>query len=267
MATAHSSAQVSTSRRTDPRVKVLYVLWIFAIVSFVSDPRVLSVVLLLTVGTVLAARLSLWELVKSARFGFLVALASFLLWVLFLRERGPALLHLHRFCITAAGLANGWSVAARIAAILLSCLVVFRTTRTRELMTALYRLRLSVPFAMVVGIVLRLIPQLRAEHATIVEAQRSRGVEFNTGGLLSRMRKHTAYLVPLVLRALKITSDLSLAMEARGFDPYAPRTFSQDLQFDLTDHLLTGLMGVLLVIAVAARIRGFGAMPTAWLPS
>jgi energy-coupling factor transport system permease protein len=267
MATAYSSTPVSTSRHTDPRVKVLYVLWIFVIVSFVADPRILSVVLLVTVGAVFAARLSLWELVKSARFGFFVALASFLLWVLFLRERGPALLHLGWFCVTAAGLANGWSVAARIAAILLSCLLVFRTTSTRALMTALYRLRVSVPFAMVVGIVLRLIPQLRAEHATIVEAQRSRGVQFNTGGLLSRMRKHTAYLVPLVLRALKITSDLSLAMEARAFDPYAPRTFSQNLQFDAIDYLLMGLMGILLVVAGAARIYGFGAMPTAWLPS
>jgi energy-coupling factor transport system permease protein len=267
MATAYSSAQVSTNHRTDPRVKVLYVLWIFAMVSFIADPRILSAVLLVTIGSVFTARLSLWELMKSARFGFFVAIASFLLWILFLRERGPALLHLGWFRVTVAGLANGWSVAARIAAILLSCLVVFRTTKTREVMTALYRLRVSVPFAMVVGIVLRLIPQLRAEHATIVEAQCSRGVEFNTGSLLSRMRKHMAYLVPLVLRALKITSDLSLAMEARAFDPYAARTFSQNLQFDSADYLLLSVMGILLVAAIAARIYGYGAMPTAWLPS
>jgi len=267
MADAYTIAQVSASRRTDPRVKVLYVLWIFVLVSFVADPRILSAVLLLTICAVFAARLSLLELVRSARFGFFVALASFLLWILFLRERGPALLQLGWFRITAAGLANGWSIAARIAAILLSCFVVFRTTSTREVMTALYRLRVSVPFAMVVGIVLRLIPQLRAEHATIIEAQRSRGVEFNSGGLLSRMRKHMAYLVPLVLRALKITSDLSLAMEARAFDPYAPRTFSRNLQFDSADYLLLGLMAILLVAAVAARFYGVGAMPTAWLPS
>jgi energy-coupling factor transport system permease protein len=267
MVTAYGSVQVSTSRRTDPRVKVLYVLWIFVIVSFVADPRILSAVLLVTVGAVFVARLSLWELVKSARFGFFVAVASFLLWVVFLRGRGPALLHLGWFRVTAAGLANGWSVAARIAAILLSCLLLFRTSRTREVMTALYRLRVSVPFAMVVSIVLRLIPQLQAEHAVIVEAQRSRGVEFNTGGLLSRMRKHMAYLIPLVLRALKITSDLSLAMEARGFDPYAPRTFSQNLHFDSRDYFLMGLMGILLAVALAARIQGFGGMPTEWLPS
>jgi energy-coupling factor transport system permease protein len=267
VATAYSSAQVSAGRRTDPRVKVLYVLWIFAMVSFLADPRLLSVVLLITVVTVFAAHLSLWELVKSARFGFFVALASFLLWVLFLRERGPVLFHFGWFRVTPPGLANGWSVAARIAAILLSCLVVFRTTSTREVMTALYRLRVSVPFAMVVGIVLRLLPQLRAEHTTIVEAQRSRGVEFNTGGLLSRMRKHMAYLVPLVLRALKITSDLSLAMEARAFDPYAPRTFSQNLEFDSADRWFMLVMAVLLVVAVAVRFYGVGAMPPAWLAS
>jgi energy-coupling factor transport system permease protein len=267
MATFYSAARVSPNQRIDPRVKVLYVLWTFFIASFLADPRILSVVLLLTIGIVLAARLSLWELIKSARFGFLVAVASFLLWILFLRERGAALVHLGWLRLTAAGLANGWSVAARIAAILLSCIVVFRTTSTRELMTALDRLRVPIPFAMVVGIVLRLIPQLRAEHAVIVEAQRSRGVEFNSGGLLSRMRKHMAYLVPLVLRALKITSDLSLAMEARGFDPNAPRTFSQDLKFNLADYVLAALIVISLIVAVAARCYGIGAMPAAWLSS
>jgi energy-coupling factor transport system permease protein len=265
MSTLYSAARTSAEHHVDPRVKVLYVLWTFSIASFLADPRILSAVLLLTIGTVFAARLRLWELIQSASFGFLVALASFLLWILFLRERGEALLHLGWFRVTAAGLANGWSVAARIAAILLSCMVVFRTTSARKLMTALYRLRVPIPFAMVIGIVLRLIPQLRAEHATILEAQRSRGVEFNSGGLLSRMRKHMAYLVPLVLRALKITSDLSLAMEARAFDPNAPRTFSETLKFSFADYVLSALIVLSFIAAAAARFYGFGAMPAAWL--
>jgi len=234
------------------------------VVSVLADPRFLSAVLFLTVMLALAARLSLWELLRAGRFGFFVAAASFVLWILFLHKQGPAVFELGVLRITAAGLANGWSVAARIGAILLASLVVFRTTSAREVMTGLYRLRVSVPFAMVVGIVLRLIPQLKAEHAIILEAQRSRAVEFEKGGMLTRLRKHTAYIIPLVLRALKITSDLSLAMEARAFDPYARRTFSQDLRFDAVDILLITLMVASLAGLVIARIYGIGGMPAAW---
>ena len=167
--------------------------------------------------------------------------------------------------VTEPGVFNGLSVAARIAAILLAFLVVFKTTSTREVMTALYRLRVSVPFAMVIGITLRLIPQMQAEHATILEAQRSRAVEFEKGNLFARLRKHIAYIIPLVLRALKITSDLSLAMEARAFDPSQRRTFSQTLQFSVFDVSLLVLMGLTLAAALGARLAGLGGMPLRWL--
>lgn len=253
------------SRALDPRVKILYLLWVFLMMCMLMHPVILLVIFLVTVGTVYASRLSLWNVIKVARFGLFVAIASWILWIIFLRSQGTVLLSLGPLHVTVPGVLNGWSVAARIAGILLSFLVVFQTTSNRQVMTALYRLRVSVPFAMVIGITVRLIPQLRAEHATILEVQRSRAVEFNQGSLLTRMRKHMAYIVPLILRALKITSDLSVAMEARGFDPYARRTFSENLELDARDVAVITLMAVTLLAAVYARISGFGGMPAQWI--
>lgn len=260
-----SKNAAAPARHRDPRVKILYLLWVFLTVSVMAHPLILSLIFLVTIAVVYGSRLSLGSLLKTGRLGLFVAGASWLLWIIFLRRQGPVLLSISGWNITEPGFFNGWSVAARIAAILLAFLVVFKTTSTREVMTALYRLHVSVPFAMVIGITLRLIPQLQAEHATILEAQRSRAVEFEKGGLLARMRKHTAYIIPLVLRALKITSDLSLAMEARAFDPYARRTFSQTLEFDTADLLILMLLGVTLVASIGARIRGLGGMPVEWL--
>jgi energy-coupling factor transport system permease protein len=256
---------IALERGVDPRVKILYLAWVFLMVSVLAHPLILSLIFLLTVALVFASRLSLWALAKAGRLGWFVAGVSWLLWIIFLRHQEPVLFSLGSWSVTDAGVFNGLSVAARIAAILLAFLVVFRTTSTRSVMTALYRLRVSVPFAMVIGITLRLIPQMQAEHAAILEAQRSRGVVFEKGNLLARLRKHLAYIIPLVLRALKITSDLSLAMEARAFDPYAPRTFSQALQFNALDVVLLVLMGLTLAGAIGARLAGFGGMPAQWL--
>ncbi len=267
MSTTHSTVATATvvAPRLDPRVKLIYLLWVFLMVSVWTHPLVLSIIFLITIAVVFASQLSLWSLLKSARLGLFVAAASWLLWLVFMRHQGNALFSIGSWHITEPGFFNGCSVATRIAAILLAFLVVFKTTSNREVMTALYRLRVSVPFAMVIGITLRLIPQLQAEHAIILEAQRSRAVEFEKGGLLARLRKHTSYIIPLVLRALKITADLSLAMEARAFDPYARRTFSQELEFRAGDRALLTLMAVTLLGSIAARVAGFGGMPIAWL--
>ena len=268
MSSLPSSPQVevmAVERGVDPRVKILYLAWVFLMVSVLAHPFILCLILVLTGIVAFASRLSLPALVKTGRLGWFVAGISWLLWILFLRHQGPALLSFGSWGITEPGILNGFSVAARIASILLAFLVVFKTTSTREVMTALYRLHVSVPFAMVIGITLRLIPQMQAEHATILEAQRSRAVEFEKGNLLVRLRKHVAYIIPLVLRALKITSDLSLAMEARAFDPYRRRTFLQKLQFHVPDIVLLVLMGLTLIAAIAGRLEGFGGMPLRWI--
>jgi energy-coupling factor transport system permease protein len=252
-------------RGVDPRVKILYLAWVFLMVSVLAHPLILLLILFLTVAVAFASQLSLPALVKTGRLGWFIAGVSWLLWIVFLRHQGHALLSVGSWGITAPGVFNGFSVAARIVSILLACLVVFKTTSTREVMTALYRLRIPVPFAMVIGITLRLIPQMQAEHATILEAQRSRAVEFGKGNLLVRLRKHVAYIIPLVLRALKITSDLSLAMEARAFDPYRRRTFSQALRFNVLDVALLVLMSLTFMAAIAARLAGLGGMPLQWL--
>ncbi len=253
------------SRPIDPRVKILYLLWVFLIVGVVAHPFLQCLIFLVTVAVVYASRLSLWDLLKAGRFGMFMAGASWLLWIIFLRRQGQVLFALGRWHFTEPGVYNGLSVAVRIAAILLAFLVVFKTTSNRQIMTGLYRLRVSVPFAMVVGITLRLIPQLQAEHAIIQEAQRARAVDFDREGPLARLRKQLSCIIPLALRALKITSDLSLAMEARAFDPYARRTFSPSLEFATTDIVLLTVMGITLALSVVARVMGYGGLPEPWI--
>jgi energy-coupling factor transporter transmembrane protein EcfT len=54
-------------------------------------------------------------------------------------------------------------------------------------------------------------------------------------------------------------------MEARAFDPYASRTFSETLQFNAPDITLLVLMGLTMLAALGARLLGYGGMPAQWL--
>ena len=155
---------------------------------------------------------------------------------------------------------KGLAIALRITSVLFAFLIVAMTTPTRDIITGLYGLHVSVVFSMVIGIILRLIPQFQTEHATIMEAQKSRATEFDKGSLLARFRKHTSYIIPLSLRALKIVSDLSIAMEARAFDPYAKRTFVRELRMEMVDKILLVAMGVFLVASIGLRLFGLGGL-------
>jgi energy-coupling factor transport system permease protein len=250
--------------RLDARTKLLYILWVFGMIMVFSHPLYQSITVVTLLAAVYLGGLSLWSVIQAGRFGIYVGLASCVLWIIFLPDRGTALFHVLGRPVTDMGVLMGLSVALRITSVLFAFLVTAMTTPSRDITTGLYQLRVSVVFSMVVSIILRLIPQLQAEHATIVEAQKSRATEFEKGGLITRFRKHTAYIIPLVLRALKIVSDLSIAMESRAFDPYAKRTFVRESRFGPADKVILAGMGLALLAAIGLRISGIGGLAGGW---
>lgn len=253
--------------RLDPRIKLTYILWVFIMIMVFTDPIYQSFTMLTLLLATFAGSLSLGKVISAGKFGIYVGLASWVLWTIFLRDEGIPLFQLFGWDVTDYGLLKGLSVALRITSVLFAFLIVAMTTPTRDIITGLYGLRVSVVFSMVVGIILRLIPQFQSEHATIMEAQKSRATEFDKGGLLTRFRKHTSYIIPLTLRALKIVSDLSVAMESRAFDPYTPRTFVRELKLRPIDQLILIGMAVFLVLSILLRILGFGGLELGLLGS
>ena len=89
--------------------------------------------------------------------------------------------------------------------------------------------------AMTLSIALRFIPTLIDETNRIIKAQASRGVDFNHGGFIKRFRAIFSLIIPLFVSAITRSEELSDAMEARGYNPYAKRTRYRKLQFHFID--------------------------------
>ncbi len=253
--------------RVDPRVKLTYILWVFVMIMIFTDPIYQSLTMFTLLLAILAGRLSLFKVINAGKLGIYVGLTSWILWTIFLRAEGAPLVNIFGWTVTDFGILKGLSVALRITSVLFAFLIVAMTTPTRDIITGLYGMRVSVVFSMVIGIVLRLIPQFQSEHSTIMEAQRSRATEFDKGSLMSRFRKHTSYIIPLTLRALKIVSDLSIAMESRAYDPYTPRTFVRELKMKRADQLILICMVLLLIASIIFRLNGFGELKLGLLGS
>ncbi len=258
--TSYYEGTESTLSRVDPRVKLLYILWVFAMIMVFTHPIYQSFTMLTLVLAAAAGGLSLWKVMNAGKLGIYVGVASWVLWMIVLRNQGVALFSIYGWSLTDYGILKGLSIALRITSVLFAFLIVAMATPTRDIITGLYGLRVSAVFSMVVGIILRLIPQFQSEHATIMEAQKSRATEFDRGSILTRFRKHTAYIIPLSLRALKIVSDLSIAMESRAYDPYTKLTFVRELKMQGLDKIILVGMIVFLVASIALRLFGIGAL-------
>ena len=107
--------------------------------------------------------------------------------------------------------------------------------------------------AMTLSIALRFIPTLIDETNRIIKAQSSRGVDFTHGGPFKRFRAIFSLIIPLFVSAITRSEELSDAMEARGYDPYAKRSRYRILKFHLKD-LFALLIGVILFGGLLALV-------------
>lgn len=104
------------------------------------------------------------------------------------------------------------------------------------MMTPLKYLKVPVDkIALVMSIALRFVPTLFDQTVKIMNAQRSRGADFNDGGLIKRAKAIAPLLVPLFISSLEVAIDLSTAMEARGYRGASGRSKYRILKWKTTD--------------------------------
>jgi energy-coupling factor transport system permease protein len=122
-------------------------------------------------------------------------------------------------------------------------------TAARESLLSPFK-RLGLPaneLAMMMTIALRFIPTLISETDKIMKAQQSRGADFVTGSILSRLKNMVPILVPLFLSAFRRADDLALAMEARCYRGGEGRTRMKEMKLGRLDYVAIGVFAVLSV--------------------
>jgi energy-coupling factor transport system permease protein len=87
----------------------------------------------------------------------------------------------------------------------------------------------------------RLVPTLAVDAQTVVDAQRSRGLELDKGNLFRRIRNYIPILIPLLLIAIRRSLELAEALESRGFPGKEGRTSLFQLRFRWPDYAVIGL--------------------------
>jgi len=218
----------------EPRIKLASFLLLMIAVFVSSDSRTLILSGCMTVLVAFLANLGrrAW-FAAFYRFSWLLMLA-FVLNVVFYR---------HDAQIAATGITGPWSAAGLWRAISLTAqlsmgitlsVVLTATTMPTHLIKGMVALaqplkKIGIPIdeaATITYLALRFTPILQEEIRAIVEAQKSRGIDFQSGGIVQRARALSSVLAPALQGTMRRSDKLAAAMEARGYRPGSPRAAS-----------------------------------------
>ena len=233
--------------RLDPRAKIvitlIYIISLFLCKSFFS----LLLLVFVSLLAVLISRISIKVIMKGMKMILLIILFTAALQ-LFYNNKGTVLwqpVPSWKFTITDRGIYSAIFLSIRIITLILfSSLLTYTTSPTQltdaieRLLSPLKLLRINVhALSMMMTIALRFIPTLIEELNIIINAQKARGAELDSGSLAKRAKALIPVFVPLFVSAFRRAYELAFAMDCRCYNGDKGRTRMKVMNLTGLDYI------------------------------
>ncbi len=180
------------------------------------------------------------------------AISVFLIQGLFWTN-GTPILALGPLSLKRQGLLFAAQSIGRILAVVSSFLLLALTTRPDALMIGLDQRGLPKALTYIVLATIQIAPRFQAKANTILDAQRSRGLE-TEGSAGRRIRALLPLVVPLVLGSIIDIEERAMALDARAFSRPGPKTSLLVLPDSPRQRVARWLLVAGMVGIIAARI-------------
>ena len=138
-------------------------------------------------------------------------------------------------------------MSVRILLLILISSVLTYTTTPNDITDAIERLLSPLKYiglgsavhtlSMMMTIALRFIPTLIDETDKIINAQKARGADMESGGLVKRIKALLPILIPLLFSSVRRAYELAEAMECRGYNGGIGRTRMKVMRFATRDYI------------------------------
>ncbi len=238
--------------RLDPRTNVFLLLGTFVLALVFADPLyllgLLAVVLLFGyLSQSLVNLRHIWFILVA------IAIVSIVFWSIVGGGETPFFLFVEREAFV-----YGIGIALRLDVAIMAAVIFLSTTRNEEVAAGLVRLGAPYRFAFAVLRTLRMVPAMIAASQSVGQAQRSRGLDLDSGNVISRYRKRLPLLAPSLASTVRLNGVLSLAMASRGFGAGPGRTYLLHVGMGQRDILVILVFALLLAGSIALRVMGYG---------
>ena len=129
------------------------------------------------------------------------------------------------------------------------------TDAIEQLLKPLGKLHFPVhELAMMMSIALRFIPTLIEETDKIMNAQKARGAQLDTGKMTDRVKALVPVLIPLFISAFRRADELAMAMECRCYRGGDGRTRLKVLRCEKQDYIDLAVCIACFAVILASRL-------------
>ncbi len=236
----------------DARAKLVFVIAYIVAIFLAKNFVALGVVTLFLIFVIILSRVPFGSVVRSIKMIMFLIVFTAVLNLLFYSGESAyePLVKWWVITITQEAIAHTVFIALRLFLLVMGTSVLTLTTTPvsltdgiESLLTPLKWIRFPVhELALIMSIALRFIPTLTDETNRIISAQKARGANFETGGLIKKAKATIPILIPLLVSAFRRAEDLGSAMDARCYSGSKGRTKYKKLTFTWRD--LLGFLGI-----------------------
>ena len=252
----------SLVHRFDPRLKLVLTVAYIVLLFAASNPLGLTLSILFLGVMYKVAKIPVKMIGKSLKPILPIVLFTAVLNLLFVSGEGDPLVHFWFLSIYAEGVRYAVLMAVRVMALIAGTSLLTYTTSPIVLTDAIEQLlkplgKLHFPvheLAMMMSIALRFIPTLIEETDKIMNAQKARGAQLDTGKMTDRVKALVPVLIPLFISAFRRADELAMAMECRCYRGGTGRTRLKVLRCEKQDYIDLAVCIACFAVILASRL-------------
>ena len=252
----------SLVHRFDPRLKLVLTIVYIVLLFAASNPLGLTLSILFLAVMYRVAKIPLKMIGKSLKPILPIVIFTAVLNLFFVSGEGEPLVHIWFLTIYAEGVRYAVLMAVRVMALIAGTSLLTYTTSPIVLTDAIEQLlkplgKLHFPvheLAMMMSIALRFIPTLIEETDKIMNAQKARGAQLDTGKMTDRVKALVPVLIPLFISAFRRADELAMAMECRCYRGGDGRTRLKVLRCTKRDYIDLAVCIACFAVILASRL-------------
>ena len=252
----------SLVHRFDPRLKLVLTVAYIVLLFAASNPLGLTLSILFLGVMYKVAKIPVKMIGKSLKPILPIVLFTAVLNLFFVSGEGDPLVHFWFLTIYAEGVRYAVLMAVRVMALIAGTSLLTYTTSPIVLTDAIEQLlkplgKLHFPvheLAMMMSIALRFIPTLIEETDKIMNAQKARGAQLDTGKMTDRVKALVPVLIPLFISASRRADELAMAMECRCYRGGTGRTRLKVLRCEKQDYIDLAVCIACFAVILASRL-------------
>ena len=251
----------SPVHRMDPRMKLILTIFYIVILFVVSNPFGFIPAVLFLGFAYGVSKIPVKMIAKSIKPILPIIIFTGVLNLLFI-DGENVLFAAGPIHITVQGIYTSLKMALRLVLLIAGTSLMTYTTSPISLTDAIEQLlsplkKVHFPaheLAMMMSIALRFIPTLVEETDKIMSAQKARGADMESGGLIQRAKALIPVMIPLFISAFRRAEELALAMECRCYHGGEGRTRMKQLRYTGVDFAALGVVTGLLLVIILLNI-------------